>query len=92
MPNLSEYARAVPLRSLAGSTVADSADDAADRLRLQGHLRDFANQADRVHLALAEVGEPEAGGVDRSRDAVRTADVSRIFAEAAVRHRRDTSH
>ncbi len=92
MPNLSKYTRDVPLRSLAGSTVADSADDAADRLRLQGHLKDFANQADRVRRVLAEVGEPEAGGVDRSRDAVRTADVSRVFAEAAVRHRRDTSH
>jgi len=89
MPNLSEYSRDA-LRSLSGSTVTDPAADAAGRLRLHGHLRDFANQADRVHRTLAEVGEPEAGGVDRSRSAVRSADVSRVFAEAATRHRRDT--
>lgn len=91
MPNLSEHGRAVLPPSLSGSTVADSADDAAGRLRLQGHLRDFASQGDRVHRALAEVGEPEASGVNRSRAAARAADVSRVFAEAAVRHRRDTS-
>ena len=91
MPNLSEYGHDVPPASLSGSTLTDSAVDAASNLRLHGHLRDFANQAGRVHKILAEVGESEASGVDRSRGAVRAADVSRVFAEAATRHRRDTS-
>jgi phospholipase C len=90
LPNLSEHGRDVSPQSLSGSTRTDPAADAAGRLRLHGHLKDFANQADRVHRTLVEVGEPEAGGVDRSRDAAPAADASRVFTEAATRHRRDT--
>jgi len=90
MPNLSEYERDVTPLNLSGSTLTDSAPDAASRLRVHGHLRDFTNQAARVHRALAEVGEPEAGAVGRSRDDVRAADASRVFTQAATRHRRDT--
>ncbi|MGH3999831.1 MAG: hypothetical protein ACRDTJ_20490 [Pseudonocardiaceae bacterium] len=55
------------------------------------YYRDFAAQAERVKDHLREVGEPEAAQETRPVPAEKAIDVTRVFHEAAKRHRDELS-
>ncbi|MDB5065745.1 MAG: hypothetical protein JWM18_2179, partial [Chloroflexi bacterium] len=51
------------------------------------YYESFVALADQVHATLTGVGEPEAAGIQAETPAERAAEISRVFAEAAERHR-----
>jgi hypothetical protein len=51
------------------------------------YYRDFVTQAEHVKEHLLEVGEPEAAQETRPAPTEKAIDVTRVFHEAASRHR-----
>ncbi|MGB6164962.1 MAG: hypothetical protein WCF33_09845 [Pseudonocardiaceae bacterium] len=55
------------------------------------YYRDFVTQAEHVKARLLAVGEPEATQETRSAPAEKAIDITRMFREAASRHRDELS-
>jgi phospholipase C len=90
LPDLSPYVSrrpdVMPFAALSGDDVdAREAD-------IPQYYRDFAAQAEYVKEHLREVGEPEASQKIRSGLVEKAIDVTRVFDEAASRHRDELSH
>lgn len=86
LPDLSSHLmtrqpRAMPLTALPDRSAQ------ARSVEIPQYYRDFVVQADQVKEHLLEVGEPEATQVNRQAPDQKAIDVTRVFCEAASRHR-----
>jgi phospholipase C len=82
LPDLSAYATGASRR-------ASGTAGLAEPVEVPPHYRDFVAQAKAVEEHLHEVGEPEAAQEIGSAPAAKARDVTRVFQEAAERHRQE---
>jgi phospholipase C len=81
LPDLSDYVTPVAAAPPPAATAP------ASNGSVPPYYESFVTLADQVHTRLSGVGEPEAAALQATTPAERAAEISRVFAEAAVRHR-----
>ncbi|MGH3922960.1 MAG: alkaline phosphatase family protein, partial [Pseudonocardiaceae bacterium] len=85
LPDLSAHVSSRP--EAAAGTVTPGQSAAAGEAEVPPYYRDFIAQAERVRAHLLAVGEPEVAQGTGPTPAERAIDITRLFREAADRHR-----